>query len=1101
MKRWLLWVSALAMPVCCRAVLVEEPVPAAGIQVAASTTFSAMQDPRHLVDGSGLKDDLHDADGGARTMWHTAGHPTPTPPATGLSASMAWVRFDFAAPQPLSSIRIWNHNQAGFTDRGFRKTQLYTSADGTTWTSRSIELQRGDGASSTFPLALAAPVRAVMLAADSNYGSDFYGLSEVQFMTGREVAEADLPFPTNMECRAQPYYGCRADGKPGRVVSIIWPDVRLYGDVTVEAMGETTMFPHLQGVRRLTLLLPPGTGVTNACEARISMRRGARSIEQTIQVPAQRQWTVMLYPHSHVDIGYTNPQDVVEKIHMRNIDVGLELGRTTAGYPDGARHVWNNEVLWAVESWLKQATPERKKLFVDAVKKGWIGLSASYDNANTSTASDEELFRFFDYARELRKLTGDPIDTMCQFDVPGMGWGVVQAAVQSGVRAILAFPNPSDRIGDIRLLENRPFWWVAPDGKTRVLYIQFFPYNVAWKLGGFNLNPKPFVDAPGRDRVFFANSQLNGTGEFRFEPFIFGETAKLEAAGLPYDIFPCAWSLSDNAMVDAGLPDYVKKWNETYAYPKLVISSAHEIASAFETRFGKIIPEMRGDLTEYWTDGLGSDARRVGYNRVAKEDLIQAETLCAMLRPGDPFPAEEFYDAWRWIQLGSEHTWGFMSPEQPVAKKIEATKASYFEKAKATSAQLVAKAVAPAVVTGGPTLAVLNTLSWPRSGLVTVPPGIVGLAPVQKLSSGETVFLARDVPALGVRNFRNDSSNPSELRVSACSLENAMVKVVLDPHTGDIASLVDKRSGHEFAQTNGPYALNSYRYLHGGDAPSKATGPTDVKISIKENGPVLASLLVESKAEGCNKLTREISILAGMPQVEMIDTVDKIATRAKEGIHFAFAFDVPDATTRMDIPWGVMNPLTDQMLGANKNWLAFQRWIDVSNDKAGVTWVGIEPAVVQFGDITANLLGAVAPRSWRRQLGDPSTIVSWALNNHWHTNFPLEQGGEITFHYAILPHAGYDPVVANRFGVEQNRPLVAVPAKDGLLVTPPVTIDNPRVMISGLRADSGGLNVSLRSLSDRAETARIVRPGKAATTATLLPYGCVGVTLEQERSR
>ena len=206
---------------------------------------------------------------------------------------------------------------------------------------------------------------------------------------------------------------------------------------------------------------------------------------------------------------------------------------------------------------------------------------------------------------------------------------------------------------------------------------------------------------------------------------------------------------------------------------------------------------------------------------------------------------------------------------------------------------------------------------------------------------------------------------------------------------------MDKRTGHEFVNTNSPYALNSFRYLRGGDAPAKATGPTEVRISIKENGPVVASLLVESKAEGCNRLTREIRLIAGQPHVEILDTVDKIATRAKEGIHFAFAFNLPGGTTRMDIPWGVMNPLTDQLPGANKNWLAFQRWIDVSNDKAGVTWVGLEAAIVQFGDITANLLGAVPRQAWSTKLGDTRTIISWALNNHWHTNFPLEQEGVI----------------------------------------------------------------------------------------------------------
>jgi alpha-mannosidase len=567
----------------------------------------------------------------------------------------------------------------------------------------------------------------------------------------------------------------------------------------------------------------------------------------------------------------------------------------------------------------------------------------------------------------------------------------------------------------------------------------------------------------------------------------------------------------------------VKKWNETYAYPKLVIASASTIANAFETRFGKVIPEVRGDLTEYWTDGLGTDARRVGYNRPAKETLVQAEILSTML--GQPLPAADSYAAWRWIQLGTEHTWGYMMPDQPIAKTIEATKASYFEKARDTSRAVLAKTIAPIAKPDSQTITVFNTLAWPRTGVVTLPKGVVALKgmPVQKLSTGETVFLAK-VPALGAMNYQTDQTDQTdrtdrtEVKATPTTLENALVKVTLDPQTGDIASLVDKKTGHEFVDAESPYRLNSYRYLRGGDAPAKATGPTEVKITIKENGPVLASLLVESKAEGCNQLTREIRIIAGQPQIEIVNVVDKIATRAKEGIHFAFAFNLPkDATARMDIPWGVMNPVTDQIDGANKNWLACQRWIDVSGADCGVTWVPIEASIVQFGDITANLLGSVARSSWKKEIGDTRTIVSWALNNHWHTNFPLEQGGIIPFHYAILPHGAYDPVVANRFGLEQNQPLIAVPTEKREETKAVVALDNPRIFISTLKASDDGKAtiLRLRSLSSKPETVKLSFPAgkpksielsdamesagkKAGSNVSLLPYGTATLILRMK---
>jgi hypothetical protein len=1134
----ILVITALTSGSNVKAMLIEEQIPSKAVKVTASSTFSPSQDARHLVDGSGLSSDRHDNDAGAKTMWHSVEKPVPSTPATGLPSVPAWVRFDFPQPTAFDEIRIWNHNQANYTDRGFRKARLSTSADGAAWSSRAVEIPQAKGAKGE-PVSLVMktdgkPVKSIIIAAESNYGSAYCGLSEVRFIARREVAEKDLPFPTGMECKAQAYYGHRPDGQPGRAITLDLAGARLFGNASVEVGGETTRFENLTGASQLTILLPAGLGVTNECAPRITFRQGQRALEQSVTVPPKRQWTVFVYPHSHQDIGYTEPQDVVEKVHINNMNVGLELGQATAGYPEGARHVWNNEVLWAVESWVKQATPAKKQAFVEAVKKGWIGLSASYANLNTSVASDEELLRFFSYARRLRELTGVPIDTMCQFDIPGLSWGIVQAAAQNGIRAILDFPNPSDRIGNIHTWRNRHFRWVGPDGKSKVLYLQIFPYNVAWKLGAQNMNPRPFVHVPGRDRFDFANSPLMGTGDLqpgpKLEDFLRVETDNLERAGSPYDLYPIAWSLSDNSMVDSGLPDYVKKWNEKYAFPKLVIASATTIADAFEQRFGSIIPEHRGDLTEYWTDGLGSDARRVGYNRVAKENLVQAETLWTMLRRNDPFPQAEFYEAWRWIQLGSEHTWGYMDPAHPIAKKIEATKASYFENARKTAAELLAKSVQPIAKADSDTIVVLNTLSWNRGGLVVLTKeqsktgnGVRdddgSPAPSQRLSTGELVFMAGEIPAFGSRLLRLrpevmvEESWPITKAVGHI-LENSLTRVALDPKTGDVASLVDKRTGHEFVNTNSPYALNSFRYLRGADAPTKATGPIDVRISIKETGPVIASLLVESKAEGCRKLTREIRLIAGQPQLEILDVVDKIATRKKEGVHFAFAFNVPNATTRMDIPWGVMNPLTDQLPGANKNWLAFQRWIDVSNDKAGVTWVGLEAGIVQFGDITANLLGAVPLHAWSKKLGDMRTIVSWALNNHWHTNFPLAQDGDIPFRYAILLHGAYDPAVANRFGLEQNRPLVAVPAGRYPVEKPLVAMDNPRVFVSTLKPSEDGQAtiLGLRSLSDKLEQVKLSFPagtpksvhlctvaeipGEPAQSLSLLPLGLVTLRLE-----
>ena len=109
-----------------------------------------------------------------------------------------------------------------------------------------------------------------------------------------------------------------------------------------------------------------------------------------------------------------------------------------------------------------------------------------------------------------------------------------------------------------------------------------------------------------------------------------------------------------------------------------------------------------------------------------------------------------------------------------------------------------------------------NRLPAPRNRRTGLPRGRCS-------SAGLAAFITCNPAAPPMRHHQH-------VRRPASLLENTLVKVTVNPQTGDIASLVDKRSGHEFVDLNSPYALNSYRYLHGGNSTDKDTAPTDVVI-------------------------------------------------------------------------------------------------------------------------------------------------------------------------------------------------------------------------------------------------------------------------------
>ena len=904
-------------------------------------------------------------------------------------------------------------------------------------------------------------------------------------------------FPEAIECVVQPFYRHRPDGKPGREIILNFKGPKFSGKGTIEldcpGGKETIQLDVNEGIDHLAVLLPPGIGVKSGAEAKIIFRSAGHELLSSVTIPAKRQWTVYIYPHSHVDIGYTNTQANVKIIHGRDLINGIELAKKTAGYPEGARYLWNPEVLWPVERYLKTATPEERAGIIDAVQKGYLRLDAGYVNVNTSATNDEGLFEFFRQSKELEKLTGRKIETLVQVDVPGMSWGVIPVAAKLGIRYCFKMNNAEHRIGFSPELSFKPFWWLGPDGKSKILFLQPGGYNPGALAKGHAYGPLMLGQTDPSKII-----QIVKTGHPRenfIDGYLAGKLPELERSDYyPYDIFAMTWAMGDNAPIDADLPDAVKSWNEEYAFPHLIIAGATDIMRAFEKKYGNQLPVLKGDFTEYWTDGLGSAAKQTGMNRSSKERLIQAGTLWTMLHPGEPAPRSDFNEAWRNVIMGDEHTYCFAIPaKQPISNDILNVKFGYFQEAENLSKSLLDSALSSVTDTGSSIVGVFNTLSWPRSGLVSVPAlqsktfsGICdekGKTIIsQRLSTGELVFLATGVPALGSKNYflKNKKSKSTDKLAQGNTLDNGIVRVVIDPQTGDISSLTS--SAYEFVDPKAACALNSYRYLHGDDSPDKATGTKDVKITIKENGPLMATLLVESGAEGCNSLSREVTIIAGGPFVEITNIVDKQAILNKEGIHFGFAFNIPGPITRFDIPWGVVELEKDQLPGANRNWITFQRWLDISNNERGVTWCSLDAPVFESGNMTANILGkATNSPQWIRRLQPSATIYSWALNNHWYTNFPLSQEGKVQFRYRILPHSTkYDAALSNRFGLEQSQPLIASPVKVNFHGKPILAIDGDnRVVISSIfKTGNNGKTdqVRLRSVSNKDELVKLDWP-------------------------
>jgi len=802
------------------------------------------------------------------------------------------------------------------------------------------------------------------------------------------------------------------------------------GKVTVPD-GKEVQFHLPIGTSTIEALVP---AVSKETEVSLNVQVAGTALPpvKTIVKPV-KHLTVYILPHSHTDIGYTEIQTAIEKKQVNNLLEGMAAAKRTANYPKGARFVWNVEVAWAADLYLHRLNETQRANFFEAVKTGQVVLNGMYLNELTGLCRPEEMIRLFRYSTKLGDECGVKIDSVMISDVPGYSWGLIQAMAQAGIKYFSTAPNYYDRIGSILVdWENKPFYWVAPDGKTKVLvWIPFWGYAMSHRY-----------------RVM--SPQL-------VEDLYVG----LDQRNYPYEIAYTRWSgHGDNAVPDPEICEFIKDWNAKYTWPHFIISGTSEAFSAFEKRYGNEIPQVHGDWTPYWEDGAGSSALETAMNRNTSDRIAQDETLFAMNAP-KAYPATAFENAWRNTLLYSEHTWGadcsVWEPEREKTKEQWAIKRGYAVSANQQSQELQQQALASAKSVSAPATAssldVYNTLTWSRTELVTLSKELSSsgnrvvddsnnAVPSQRLTSGELAFLAKDVPSTSVKRYHVVSGEPlveSHATAEGNVLDNGLVRVKIDDQTGGIAELTAKDVDGNLVDSTGGETLNDYRFLVGNDVSAlKRNGPVSIRVG--EAGPLVASLIIESTAPGCKSLKREVRIVAGQDHVEIINTLDKerlnvksyTDKEGKESANFAFPFNVPDGDVLLDVPFGTMRPDVDQIPSACKNWFSVNRWADVSNDKQGITWVTLDAPLVELGGVTANLLNSQHdPETWLKKVGRTQKVYSWVLNNHWHTNYRAYQEGLLVFRFILRPHRSSTPAEATRFATGFSQPLLPAPSRGG----------------------------------------------------------------------
>lgn len=765
-----------------------------------------------------------------------------------------------------------------------------------------------------------------------------------------------------------------------------------------------------------------------------------------------------LLHHSHTDIGYSHLQPEVVKIHNKNIDDALEMIEKTKSYPQEAKFKWNIESIWAVENYLKEASDIQKKKFVAAVKNGDILLSALYVNMLTGLSQAEEMFHYTDYAAKLRKELGFNINSAMISDVPGFAWSTVTALSKGGVKYFsigsnfmgMDHPYRGDRAGHfLKNWGDKPVWWTSPSGQEKVLFWAGAKGYSSWH----GMQPGNIYERGAKKIADYLN--------------------ELTENNYPYDMVQWRFNIiADNAPIEPNAPDFIKKWNEKYASPKLILNTADKMFEAFEKKYGSVIPTVKGDLTPYWEDGAVSTAAEEGKNRENSLRLQQLTTLYTMLNP-KKYDQQNFYDAWRNIIMFHEHTWGahnsISDPDASFVKEQWRIKKQFMLDADEEINALEKNLFGSWNTSKSNKIAVFNTSSWARTGLVIIDAEVNGKSikdakgkvyPIQKLSNGKYAFIATEVPAFGAAVYeikaKDVPKTTNPFAFSDNSLSNGKIEFSWDKSNGSITKL-NAVSDFNYAGDFKNQGLNSYWYVPG-LSPEEAQTNANVEVKIIENGPVVTAVSIGSNAPGANKLERIISLYSGGNTVLIQNILDKKAVRNKEAVHFGFPFNSQFKQTTLDAGYGTITFLKDQLPGSNMDFLYGRRWVNVSDGNKGMQWMLLEAPLVEPNSLVDERKEVVPNhKEWKKTEQPTSTWFSYVMNNYWHTNYKADQEGIVNFKYALRPYASTNSIDIEKESQEFTQPLIGMMINDDVkLPSGLFELNNSKVVVTSLTPTEEG---------------------------------------------
>ena len=731
--------------------------------------------------------------------------------------------------------------------------------------------------------------------------------------------------------------------------------------------------------------------------------------------PWMKQFTIRAIGNSHIDMAWLWPWTETVEVVRNTFQSVLDLMRE---YPD-LKFTMSSARTY---EWMQEKYPDLFRQIHERVKEGrWEVIGGMWVEPDLNMPAGESLVRqILVGKRYFQKNFGVDINIGWNPDSFGYNWQLPQIYKKSGIDYFVT--SKLLWATDYTKFPYRLFWWESPDGSRLLTY---FPHEYANQFE---------ADQITKDLAFYAPSI--------YGPKLTDHPQMLYLFGIgDHGGGPTRTMLDTADRLRA--PDTI--------FPSIQFSTAKDFFADLETELPKLqVPTWKNELYfEYHRGVFTTQAETKRRIRRAEVLTLDAEKYASLASLFDlPYPQDEFELTWKNLLFDHFHD---IMPGSGLAVNYLDAKRNLEDVARTDDIiiQHSMRELAAHINTQGlgVPVVVFNSLAWPRTEVIEIEAQLPEatkqvevidsagrtvesqLLSIEKNTNRAHLLILASIPSLGyetyfVRAASRPTIDPVTVHASATTLENALVRVTIDPQTGCITSLFDKRSRTEAlapseTDSGGPKEVVCGNLLQAFYDKPKRWDAWNIdadfekqhwdldhadQVSLIDNGPLRAVLRVKNHFQD-STFVQDITMYAGVPRVDVKTQVEWHEKHIL--LKVAFPLSAHNDKATFSIPYGSIERPTTRNTPAEQAQFEVpaQSWADLSDATHGFSLLND----CKYGyDAKGNVLRLSLLRS-----------PAWPD--------PHADEGHHEFTYSLYPHAGtWRDALTVRQAYDLNYELTAV---------------------------------------------------------------------------